>query len=196
VAGGCPAGVRDTGAVFWSAVSRRASPGHVLSSGDALLRLYRATGDAAFLELLRDTAHNLSQYLPEATDAGAASADDPRCGRADPARWLEPRAGIVPADGVFDTIGLLSYTEVPGIYVRTDTGFVFVFDHVTARVKERARGRVVLTVANPTRVEATVRILSDTAETAVEPLRLGAVLEGQTAVVPAGGTLQVSVPPA
>jgi hypothetical protein len=195
VAGGCPTGVRDTGAVFWSAASRRASPGHVLSSGDALLRLYRATGDVAFLELLRDTVHNLSQYLRETADAAASATDDPRCARADPARWLEPRTGIVPADGVFDAIGLLSYTEVPGIYLRADTGFVFVFDHVTARVKERTRGRVVLTVANPTRIEATVRILADTAESAVEPLRLGAVLEGQTAVVPAGGAVQVSVPP-
>ena len=57
--------IRATGAVFWSAGSGRGSPGYVLSSGDALLRLYRATGDVALLELLRDTVHNLAQYLPE-----------------------------------------------------------------------------------------------------------------------------------
>jgi len=192
---GCPAsGTRATGAVFWSAASRRGSPGYVLSSGDALLRLYRATGDVSLLETLRDTVRNLAQYLPEAGAAARADDGEPRCPRADTARWLEPLASAVPADGVCDTIGLLSYTEVPGIYVRVDTGFVFVFDHVTARVKERADGRMVLAIANPTRVDATVRILSETAASAAEPLRPGAVLDAQTAVVPAGATVQVSVP--
>ena len=103
---------------------------------------------------------------------------------------------VVPAEGVFDAIGLLSYTEVPGLYVRPDTGFVFVFDHVTARIKEWARGRLALTIANPTRADASVRILAETAATAGEPLRPGAVLDAQTAVIPAGGTAQVNVPPA
>jgi hypothetical protein len=199
---GCGSGVRATGAVFWSAAARRGSPGYVLSSGDALLRLYRATGDVAPLELLRDTVHNLAQYLPETPLAAPPAptttpADDRQstCAGADSGRWLEARDGGVPTDGMFDAIGLLSYTEVPGIYVRPDTGFVFVFDHVTARVKERARERLVLTITNPTRTDANVRILSETATAVAEPLKPGAVLDAQTAVVPAGGTVQVSVPP-
>jgi len=51
----------------------------------------------------------------------------------------------------------------------------------------------VLTVANPTRDEATVRILAEAAVGAAEPLRPGAVVDGQTAVVPAGGSVQVPV---
>ena len=135
--------MRATGAVFWSAGSGRGSPGYVLSSGDALLRLYRATGDVTLLELLRDTVHNLAQYLPDTDERKPASGDDATCSRADPGRWLAPGDSVVPADGVFDAIGLLSYTEVPSVYVRPDTGFVFVFDHVTARIKERGRGRLV-----------------------------------------------------
>jgi len=196
-AGGCGgSGARATGAVFWSAGSGRGSPGYVLSSGDALLRLYRATGDVTLLELLRDTIHNLGQYLPESDDRKAAGGDDPSCTRADPGRWFTTGDTVVPAEGVFDAIGLLSYTEVPGLYVRPDTGFVFAFDHITARIKERTRGRLLLAIANPTRVDATVRILAETAAAASEPLRPGAVLDAQTAVVPAGGTVQVSVPPA
>jgi hypothetical protein len=109
---------------------------------------------------------------------------------------VDPSASsVVPTDGVFDAIGLLSYTEVPSIYARVDTGFVFVFDHVTARIKERGRGRLVLTIANPTRADATVRILAENAAGAGEPLRLGAVLDAPTTVVPAGGSIQVSAPP-
>ena len=160
--------MRATGAVFWSAAARRGSPGYVLSSGDALFRLYRATGDVALLELLRDTVHNLAQYLPDADAAAARRRRRRPCAPLRRARTAgagsKRGTASVPADGMFDAIGLLSYTEVPGIYVRADTGFVFVFDHVTARIKERADGaRAVLTIANPTRTEANVRILSETA---------------------------------
>jgi len=188
------ANARAAGGVLWSAAAPRGSPGYVLSSGDALLRLYRETGDVALLELLRDTVHNLAQYLPPAGAAPATARADGLCPRTDTDRWLDPGGGVVPVDGVFDAIALLSYTEVPGIYARVDTSFVFVFDHVTARIKERAPGRLVLTVANPTREEATVRILADTAAGAAEPLRPGAVVEAQTAVVPAGGSVHVTVP--
>ena len=188
-------GVRATGAVFWSAGSGHGSPGYVLSSGDALLRLYRATGDVTLLELLRDTVHNLAQYLPETDERKPAGGDDASCSRADPGRWLTPGDSVVPTDGVFDAIGLLSYTEVPSVYVRPDTGFVFVFDHVTARIKERGRGRLAVAISNPTRAEATVRILAETAADADEPLRPGAVLDAQAVVVPAGGSVQVTVPP-
>jgi len=202
---GCAdAGVRATGAVFWSAAARRGSPGYVLSSGDALFRLYRATSEVRLLELLRETVQNLGQYLPQApagptTTALVVPATAPAdtraapCAGADSTRWLEARDGGIPADGMFDAIGLLSYTEVPGIYVRPDTGFLFVFDHVNARIKEKAGGRAKLTIENPTRVAATVRILTETTGAAAEPLRAGAVLDAQTVAVPAGGTVEVSV---
>ena len=151
-AGAAGRGVRATGAVFWSAGSGRGSPGYVLSSGDALLRLYRATGDV-------DAARAAARHRPQpgAVSAARRTSGKPRRRRRrdllrarTTGRWLEPGDSVVPADGVFDAIGLLSYTEVPGIYVRPDTGFVFVFDHVTARIKERGRGRLVLAIANPT----------------------------------------------
>lgn len=189
--------LRAAGAVLWSACAGRGSPGYLLSSGDALFRLYRATGDATLLDLLRDTVHNLAQYLPLAGgEPAVAEGDKPLadCARAARARWLDRGGGVVPVEGVFDTIGLLSYTEVPGIYARVDTGFLFVFDHVTARIKDRQRGRLVLAIANPTRTDAAVRILSETAAAAEEPLKPGAVLDAQTALIPAGGTLEVTVP--
>src|SRR5213075_1543011 len=112
----------------------------------------------------------LAQYLPETDERKPATGGDPSGARADPGRWLAPGDTVVPADGGFDAIGLLSYMEVPGVYVRPDTGFVFVFDHVTARIKERGPGRLALTIANPTGAEATVRILAETADAAEAPL--------------------------
>src|SRR6185295_13886189 len=87
------------------ALERRGSPGYLVSSGDALLRLYRATGDVALLELLRQTIHNLAQYLPPAGGTPAVPAGDRPdgdCPRTATARWLDPGGGVVPVDGAFD----------------------------------------------------------------------------------------------
>jgi hypothetical protein len=208
---GCPppGTLRATGAVFTDAQNRVGAPGYVLSSGAALFRLYRATGDVALLELLRDTVHNLAQYLrpgegPEAAPGGVArrdsrdsdsagSGDD--CSRAETSDWLEAASCVVPADGLFDAIALSAYTEVPGVYAQIDAGFVFAFDHVDAHMKERLAGRLVVALRNPTATEATVRLYAESAADAARPLHADAVLTAPTAVVPPGGTVEVAMPP-
>ena len=214
---GCPppGPLRASGAVFTDAQSRIGAPGYVLSSGAALFRLYRATGDVALLELLRDTVHNLAQYLPRGEDPGETAAglarrdsrgsrslsdsrdarDSDDCSRADTTDWLEATGGVVPPQGLFDAIALSAYTEVPGVYAQIDAGFVFAFDHLDARVKERLTGGLVVALRNPTATEATVRLYAESAADAALPLHEGAVLAAPTAVVPAGGTVEVAMPP-
>jgi hypothetical protein len=192
-------GIRATGAVFSDAQNRAGAPGYVVASGSALFRLYRATGDVALLELLRDTVQNLPQYLPladraaDGAPARARRADD--CARADTADWLESGGRVVPAAGQFDAIALLAYTEIPSVYAQTDTGFVFAFDHVEARVKERLAGRLVVSLRNPTETDARLRLLAESAAEAALPLPPDAVLNAPTVVVPAGTTLEVAMPP-
>ena len=181
---------RATGAVFSNAQDSRGAPGYTLLSGDALFRLYRATGDVAHLELLRDTVHNLAQYLPRADSEGVPE-PTPRGARAETRDWLEARGDVVPAGSVFDAACMLSYTEVPGVYARTDTGFVFSFDHVEARVRERAPGRLVVSVKNPTSVDAAVRVLGESDAEAARPLAPGALLAARVVAVPAGGSTDV-----
>jgi len=198
---GCPrpGAIRATGAVFTDAQNRTGAPGYVLSSGAALFRLYRATGDLALLELLRDTVHNLAQYLPLAerpTGGAGRSRPEADCARADTAAWLEPNGRlVVPAPGLYDAIALLSYTEIPSVYAQTDAGFVFAFDHVEARVKERLAGRLVVMLKNPTATEARLRLLAESATDAALPLAPGAVLEAPLTVVPPGATVEVAMPP-
>jgi hypothetical protein len=198
---------RATGAVFTDAQNRVGAPGYVLSSGSALFRLYRATGEAALLDLLRDTVANLSQYLPRPEGSAdkrddAARRDAAACARADTSDWVEAQGGVVPTAGLYDAISLLSYSELPGVYAQTDTGFVFAFDHLDARVKERlaaaagaAGGHLVVALRNPTAHDATVRLYAETAADAALPLRADAVLDAPTTVVPAGATVEVAMPP-
>jgi hypothetical protein len=179
---------RSTGAIFSNAQDGRGSPGYTQLSGDALFRLYRATGEARHLELLRDTVHGFAQYLPRAERAPTSVAG--RRPRADTSDWLDDDV-FVPAGAVFDTSALLSYAELPGVYVRVDTGFVFTFDHVDARVKERAPGRFVVTLTNPTTVDAAVRVLAESEADAARPLAPGALLGARVVEIPAGGTADV-----
>ena len=198
---GCapPDPVRATGAVFTDAQSRTGAPGYVLSSGAALFRLYRATGEVALLELLRDTAHNLAQYLPLAEGAGrparAGRRDSGDCSRADSSDWLVENGSVVPAAGLYDAIALLTYTELPSVYAQTDAGFVFAFDHIDARVKERLGGRLVVALRNPTATEATLRLYAESADDAALPLHPDAIVGAPTAIVPPGATVEVAMPP-
>jgi len=191
---------RATGAMFVNAQNVRGAPGYTLLSGAALLRLYRATGEVRHLELLRDTVHNLAQYLPRAERAERAGFDRlpaQRRGRADTSAWLDDDDDLLPARAVFDASAMLSYTEVPGVYVRTDTAFVFAFDHVDARVRARERGSLVVTLENPTSIDAAVRVLAESDLDAARPLAPGAVLAARVVAVPAGGAVDVTfdVPP-
>ena len=187
--------LRATGAVFSNAQDERGAPGYTLLSGDALFRLHRATGDVALLELLRDTVHNLAQYLArvEPSDKGATPPGErpPRRARADTSDWLEGTPDVVPADSVFDTAALLSYSEVPGVYVRTTSGSVFVFDHVEAKVRERAPGRLVVTLKNPTPTDAAVRVRAESDAEAARPLGPGALLAARVVAVAAGTAVDV-----
>ncbi len=56
-------GVATTGAVWASVQNKHAAPGICTMSGESLLHLYRATGNAAYLELLKDIAHNITQFV-------------------------------------------------------------------------------------------------------------------------------------
>jgi len=68
---------------------------------------------------------------------------------------------------------------------------VFVFDHVEARVRARAPGRLVLTIRNPTALEAAVSVLGESDAEAARPLAPGALLAARVVTVPPGGAVDV-----
>ena len=56
-------GMKTTGAVFANVQNKHAAPGICTLSGDSLLKLYRWTGNPRYLELLKDIALGISQYM-------------------------------------------------------------------------------------------------------------------------------------
>ena len=154
--------VQTTGAVVANAQNKNGAPGFFLSSGDALLKLYRATGRTLYLELLRDTAHNVTQYLNRPEHLFHPRSEPGwTCGRVNTGDATEPVGETTPWSSPHEICGMLTAVEVPGLYVQPDTGFVFAFDHVDARVREKVARRLVVAVTNPTAHEAAVRVLAE-----------------------------------
>lgn len=161
-------GMRTLGSVYANVQNKHSAPGFCTVSGASLLRLFRATGDRRYLELCRETAHNVTQYLSR-EDRPIASWHD---GRPLPAGWMCERVNMCDWEGK-ENIGnvfcggcwcevscLLSYAEIPGIWLFTDTGEAVVIDHVDVTVSD-AGDCWQLLVRNPTAFDAEIKLLCE-----------------------------------
>ena len=157
-------GIKTTGSVFANVQNKHSAPGICTGSGDVLLKLYRYTKNTAYLELLRDIAHNITQYVSR-EDRPVRSYD----GLVFPVGMVNERVNMSDWEGK-DRIGevfygqtwaeaasMLTYAELPGIYCQPDTGFICVFDHVTAELINKD-GTQCLRIHNPTAYDAEVKL--------------------------------------
>jgi len=80
--------------------------------------------------------------------------------------------------------------EVPGVYLRTDTGRLEVFDHIDAAWNADAK---TLTLSNPTKFDAKVQMLAEDSAQTKSPLPLEILSRCSVIEVPAGGTVSVAL---
>src|SRR5262249_39656866 len=148
-----------------------------------------ATGKVAYLEILRDTAHNLTQYINRAGyTLHPKSEPGWTCGRVNTTDAVDAVGETSPAPSPYEICALATAVEVPGLYVQPDTGFLFVFDHVTARIRDKTARRLVVTVANPTTFDAAVRVLAENDRDRTQPLGPNALWGARVVTVAPGGS--------
>ena len=155
-------GANLTGAVWASTQNKHGAPGFCTQSGDALFKIYRATGDTLYADLLRDVIHAHAEGIQpngKITERLTYCDADSRGGRGDGGKT-----------GWNETNGALMALEIPGIYVRTDLPEVYVFDHVNAEIVKQEGQLIRLKISNPTNYDATVTILAENQEMAQKPL--------------------------
>ena len=99
------------------------------------------------------------------------------------------------SNGWTEDNGMLIALENPGIYVRTDRDELYVFDHVEVRAVKRDKAGVTLEINNPTRFNAKVTILAESAKQAQKPLGYTAFLKRPKAEIKAGNTLRLEIKP-
>ena len=109
-------------------------------SADYLFKLYRATGERRYAELLRDIMHAHAEVMETpgrpTTGMGPGSSME-RITLADGEGKGAIGQILHTSNGWTEDNGMLMALENPGIYVRTDKDELYVFDHVEARVIKR-----------------------------------------------------------
>ncbi len=188
--------MRSLGTVFANAQNKHSAPGICTHSGLGLLRIFRATGDRRYLELLRDIAHTLPQHISR--DDRPIS--DPS-GRAMPSGYINERVNTSDWDnnlgGVFygscwcEVSTLLTCVEVPGVYFQPDTGYALAIDHVEATSVARATGDFALRLHNPTPFDAVVRVLRETEAERSKVLPANPQFSYVEVAVKAGATVEI-----
>ncbi len=175
-------GANLTGAVWASTQNKHGAPGFCTQSGDALFKLYRATGDILYADLLRDVIHAHAEGIQpngKITERLTYCDADSRGSRGDGGKT-----------GWNETNGAMMSLEIPGIYVRTDIPELYVFDHVNASIVKHTDKCLTIRIANPTAYDATVTICAENALEAARPLGDNAFMQWKEKVtVRAGRTV-------
>jgi hypothetical protein len=161
-------GVHSSGTVFANAQNKHSAPGICTLSGNSLLKLFRFTGNAKYLQNLHAIAHSLPQYV--------SLVEDPEFtleGKYLPPGYMNERVQTSDWEGK-ETVGeflygsnwpevsmLLTFVEVPGVYVDFTSHTLQVFDHVECFVTQWDQDSVHLEMYNPTSYSTVVTLLAD-----------------------------------
>lgn len=196
-----------TGAVWANLQNKHAAPGICTMSGEAFLHLYRATGNTAYLELLKDISHNITQFVSTPENPIYASyvwhnkpahmqklinrwfaktvfslfkgknakklINSPRWKVFNPTGRVNERVnlsdwegknnvGEIPIGSCWCEVSvMLTYLEIPAVYIQTDTGFCFSLDHIECSVISKTDSILTVELYNPTDYDANYRVFID-----------------------------------
>ena len=183
-------GAKSTGAVWANIQNKHGAPGICTFSGDSLFRLWRLTGDPVALDLIQDIAHGIPQYLSRPDRQLSPSMSSGwMCERVNLSDW-EGAKGV--GSNLFgscswaETSFMLTTLEIPGLYVQPDTGFFCAFDHIEVKQVSHGGGKVVLSLTNPTKFDAAIKVMCESSDQARKPMNLNASTGWAVITLPAG----------
>ena len=162
------AGIHSAGTVYANTQNKHASPGLCTASGVGLLKLFRYTGNPFYIELLQDIAHNITQYLPHQKKPLGNATYGYVSERINLGDWegVENIGYVLPLSTWAETSLMLTTVEVPGIYIQKDKGLVVAFDNVVTNIVKNTKEEFVVSVTNPTPLDASISVMEETSVTA------------------------------
>ena len=89
-----------------------------------------------------------------------------------------------------EVAALLTWLEVPGLYVQPDTGFAYAIDHVDVKVVEHSRNAIRVRVKNPTPYPASVKVLSEHSTETDRPLKFPPLSDAMLLEIPPGKAVE------
>jgi hypothetical protein len=163
-------GINTVGSVYANVQNKHSAPGICTLSGVALFKLFRATNNPLYLELIRDIAHNITQYLsteerPVRDYTGKDRPPGYMCERVNMSDWEgKGMIGMVFLTTWPEVSGMLTYSDVPGVYIRKDTGYICVIDNIEAEVLENTPDHLKIRFYNNTEFAANVKVFIESGE--------------------------------
>ena len=185
-----------TGAVWASIQNKHAAPGICTSSGDYLFKLFRATGNSLYADLIRDIqhAHTEAVNMPGHITSNYLIGSSMERIQPSDAEGKESIGNFIYTRNSWtETNGMLMALELPGIYVISDKSKCYVFDHVEATIIKKDNKELVIEIYNPTAYDASVAVMSETSAEAKHPLGYTAFLRWPKVPVKAGGKTRVRI---
>lgn len=185
------------GAVWASTQNKHAAPGVCTMSADHLFKIYRATGDRRYADLLRDINHAHAEVMetPERPTTGMGPGTSmERIQTCDADGKSQIGVILHTSNGWTEGNGMLMGLEIPGIYIRTDKDEVYVFDHVEVKTVKRGKSGITLEITNPTRFDASVTIFAETSKEAKKPIGYHNFLDWEKVNVKSGETVTFTLP--
>ncbi|AOW09965.1 hypothetical protein [Flavobacterium gilvum] len=189
-------GCHMAGAVWASIQNKHAAPGICTASGDYLFKLYRATGNKLYADLINDIQHasaeatNMPNHITTNNLIGSSmeriQPSDAE-GRGSIGNFINTRNTWT------ETNGILMAMELPGIYLQTDTRKLQIFDHVEAKIVKSSAAGVVLAISNKTIYDASVTLFAETSKDASRVMDYTSFLNWPKLEVKAGGNISVLV---
>ncbi|WP_124587167.1 hypothetical protein [Pedobacter sp. KBW06] len=189
-------GSHMAGAVWASIQNKHAAPGICTASGDYLFKLFRATGNVKYADLIRDIQHaqaeavNMPGHITTNNLIGSSmeriQPSDAE-GKGSIGNFINTRNSWT------ETNGILMAMELPGIYLRPESKKMYVFDHVEAKILENNGSETILSIHNPTRYDASVSMLRETEKQSLRPLSYTAFVNWPKVNIKAGETVKVRI---
>ncbi|MBQ0105447.1 MAG: hypothetical protein KBT47_05375, partial [Armatimonadetes bacterium] len=157
--------VKTSGSCFANVQNKHSAPGFCTLSGDSLFELYRITKNEIYLNAIRDTAHNITQYLiteqkQKIAPDTAGMITDTMNERVETSDWLEPLGEIFDGSCWCEASDCLTYSEIPGLYIDKKNDIICMIDH--AEVKKVLKNeKWQIELFNPTDYDMTLKIFSE-----------------------------------
>jgi len=185
-------GMQTTGIVSANTQNRHGAPGICTYSGIALWRLYRATGKTKYMLLLKDIASVMPQFLSHPLRPIEKMKIGWMSERVSTTDWLEGIGELMYGSTWAETSLMLSYIELPGVYIQPEKSFLCVIDNIQAKIVRDNPEELVLQFTNPTKVSATVRIFAESSRQLVKPLGENALWECPAIEIKPGESKQIT----
>ena len=154
-------GIKTTGSVFANTQNKHGEPGICLHSGSALLRLYRATGDLTYLYLLRQITQHIPQNLSHPTKPIEGMPIGWVSERVSTTDWLEGIGELMYGSTWAEATLMLTYAEIPGVYLDLQAGVAIAFDQAQVEVLENTKEALKISITNTSKTEGQVKVMAE-----------------------------------